>query len=172
MTKQRLTLISVVGLLVFSLLFGGQFFYKKNWVDKSIQEQSRQIPGVVSADVVQDNGQQVLNVVTDQITDLRQVGTDLVNLAAGRPIRLLDKRTPKLEQLLNQMQFALQEGIVRGNFTEMAQSVKDQAEKAGVKLDFTMDSDNVYLVLNDQDGQLVTVLERRGQGSFLPSAKN
>ena len=172
MTKQRLTLISVVGLLVFSLLFGGQFFYKKNWVDKSIQEQSRQIPGVVSADVVQDNGQQVLNVVTDQITDLRQVGTDLVNLAAGRPIRLLDKRTPKLEQLLNQMQFALQEGIVRGNFTEMAQSVKDQAEKAGVKLDVTMDSDNVYLVLNDQDGQLVTVLERRGQGSFLPSAKN
>ncbi|WP_206811839.1 hypothetical protein [Paradesulfitobacterium ferrireducens] len=172
MTKQRLTLISVVGLLVFSLLFGGQFLYKKNWVDKSIQEQSRQIPGVISATVVQENGQQVLNVATKQIPDLHQAARDLLNLAGGRPIRLLDTRTPKLEQLLNQMQFALQEGVVRGNFTEMAQSVKDQAEKAGVKFDLTMDSDYIYLELNDQDGQLVTVLERRGQGLFLPSAKN
>lgn len=172
MTKQRLTLISVVGLLVFSLLFGGQFLYKKNWVDKSIQEQSRQIPGVISATVVQENGQQVLNVATKQIPDLHQAAGDLLNLAGGRPVRLLDTRTPKLEQLLNQMQFALQEGVVRGNFTEMAQSVKEQAEAAGVKLELTMDSDYIYLELNDLDGQLVTVLERRGQGLFLPSAKN
>jgi len=172
MTKQRITLISLAGLLVFSLLFGGQMLYKRNWVNANILEQSRQIPGVVSAKVVEVNGQQELDVVIGRITDLRQASAALSQLAGARPIRFLDSRNAKLEQLFNQMQFALQEGISRGNFTEMADRVSEQAEKAGVKLHLAMDSEAIYLVLNEGDAQLVAVLERHGQSRFLPSEKN
>ena len=69
------------------------------------------------------------------------------------------------------MQFALQEGMARGNFTEMAQNVRTQAEKAGVQLELEMDNDAIYVVLNQGDAQLIEVIERHGQVKFLPSEK-
>ena len=51
----------------------------------------------------------------------------------------------------------------------MAQTVRKQAEQAGVKLELTMDSEAIYLTLNQNDAQLVAVLERHGQGRLLPS---
>ena len=52
MTKQRILLISLVGILIFGLLLGSKIVYQKKWLDVSILSQSQQIPGVVSAKTV------------------------------------------------------------------------------------------------------------------------
>lgn len=171
MTKQRITLISLVGVLFFGLLLGGQILYKKNWVDAGILNQSLQIPGVVSAKLVEVNGQPELDVVTSQIKDLHQAALKLEKVAGKHPIRFRDQRNEDLEKLLDQMQFALQEGITRGNFTEMAQTIKEQAMKNGAQLDLAMDNEAIYLTLNKGEAQLVEVLERHDQGRFLPGEK-
>jgi len=87
------------------------------------------------------------------------------------PIQYFDQSNDTLNQLFDQMQFALQEGIARGNFTEMAQNVRAQAEKAGVQLELEMDNDAIYVVINQGDAQLIQVIERHGQVKFLPSKK-
>ena len=171
MTKQRIIMISLIGILIFGLLLGSKVVYQKKWIDVTILSQSQQIPGVVSAKTVQKNGQNEMVVVTNHMTNLRQASLALEKLAGDLPIRYLDRNNDVLNKLFGQMQFALQEGIARGNFTEMAQNVRTQAEKAGVQLELEMDNDAIYVTLNQGDAQLIEVIERHGQVNFLASEK-
>lgn len=171
MTRKRILLISFIGILIFSLLLGGTFVYQKKWVDVSILRQSQQIPGVISAKTVESNGQKEMVVTTSHLTDLRKTSQALEKLAGDLPIRYLDRTNDSLDKLFGQMQFALQEGISRGNFTEMEQNVNKQAAAAGVQLELEMDSEAIYLVMNQGNAQLVEVIERHGQEKFLPSEK-
>lgn len=171
MTRQRILLISLIGILIFGLLLGGTFVYQKKWVDVSIMRQSQQIPGVISAKTVQNNGQKEMVVETNHLSNLRQTSQELEKLAGNLPIRYLDRTNDSLNKLFGQMQFALQEGISRGNFTEMEQNVKNQADKAGVQLELEMDNDAIYVVMTQGDAQLIEVIGRNGQGRFLPSEK-
>ncbi|MDP4158338.1 MAG: hypothetical protein Q8911_01055 [Bacillota bacterium] len=171
MTRQRILLISFVGILIFGLLLGGTFVYQKKWVDVSILRQSQQIPGVISAKTVENNGQKEMLVTTSHLSNLRTTSQALEKLAGNLPIRYLDRTNDGLDKLYGQMQFALQEGISRGNFTEMELTVKKQAAEAGVQLILEMDSDAIYVVMNQGDAQLIEVIERHGQEKFLPSEK-
>ncbi|MDA8221720.1 hypothetical protein [Desulfosporosinus sp.] len=171
MTNRRILIISLAGFLIFGLLLGGKVVYQKKWVDVSILSQSQQIPGVVSAKVEDNNSLKEMVVVTDQLTNLRQASKTLIKVANNVPIRFVDHRNDSLEKLFGQIQFALQEGIARGNFSEMAQNVRIQAEKEGVELELEMDSDAIYVILNQGQAQLIEVIERSGQGQFLSSEK-
>ena len=171
MGKQRLLLISLVGFLIFGLLLGGKIVYQKKWLDVSVLRQSQQISGVVSAKVVNRNELKELDVVTDKIENLRQTSLSLQKLADNHPIRFLDQNNDTLKKVFAQMQFALQEGIALGNFTEMEQRVRIQAETAGVQLELEIDNDAIYLILNQGDAQLLEVIERNGQVNYLPTEK-
>ena len=171
MVKQRILLISLVGFLIFGLLLGGKVIYQKNWQDVSILRQSQQISGVVSAKIVDNNGLNELDVVTNKVTNLHQASLALQKLANNLPIRFLDRDNDALKKLSEQMQFAVQEGIARGNFTVMAQNVRTQAEKAGVQLDLEIDNDAIYMSLNQGNAQLLEVIERHGQVKYLPTEK-
>lgn len=169
MTKQRILLISIVGFLIFGSLLGGKLIYEKKWVNVTILSQSQQIPGVISAKVVTNQGLKEMVVATEKLTNLRQASNTLVKLADGIPIRYVDRKNEALEKLFGQIQFALQEGIARGNYTEMAQNVKVLAENAGVTYELEMDNEAIYLLLNQGDAQLIEVIERNGLEKFLPT---
>ena len=169
MTNRRILLIGLVGFLIFGVLLGGKVIYQKKWVDVSILSQSKQIPGVVSAKVINKNNLKEMVVETDQLTNLRQACQTLKKIADNVPIRFIAQRNDSLEKLFGQIQFALQEGVARGNFTEMAQDVRTQAENEGVQLELEMDNDAIYVILNQEQAQLIEVIERNGQGKFLPT---
>ncbi|MGI6119328.1 MAG: hypothetical protein ACOYIB_01970 [Desulfosporosinus sp.] len=171
MEKQRILLISLVGILIFGLLLGGKVIYQKKYQYASLLHQSQQIPGVVSAKIVVNNGQKELVVVTNKITNLRQACLDLQKLSNNLPIRFLDQSNDALKKVFGQMQFTLHEGIARGNFTEMEQNIRAQAEKAGIQLELEIDNDAIYVILNQGDSQLVEVIERHGQVKYLPTEK-
>ena len=171
MGKQRILLISLVGFLIFGLLLGGKVVYQKKWQDVSVLRQSQQIPGVVSAKVVNNNGVKELDVVTNKLTNLRQASLALQKLADNLPIRFLDQNNDALKKVFAQMQFALQEGIAQGNFTEMEQKARVQAEEAGMQLELEIDNDAIYVIMNQGDAQLLEVIERHGQVKYLPTEK-
>jgi len=171
MGKQRILLISLVGFLIFGLLLGGKIVYQKRWIDVTILNQSQQIPGVVSAKTVKKNGHNEMDVLTNNMTNLRQSSLALKKLAGGLPIRYFDRNNNALKRLFDQMQFAFQEGIARGNYIEMAENVRTQAEKAGVQLELEIDNDAIYVILNQENAQLLEVIERHGQVNYLPTEK-
>lgn len=171
MMKQRIARVSLTGILIFGLLLGCQILYKNVWTNGQLDKDSRQISGVLSAQVVSENGQQVLEVKTDHLQNLDKVGQQLESIAGQRPIRFMDQRSPELEKVLAQMEFPLQESVARGNFTEMQQKLQDLADQAGIKMELSMDSEEIYLNLTKGDAQLVEVLERHAQGKFLESVK-
>jgi hypothetical protein len=171
MEKQRILLISLVGFLIFGLLLGGKVIYQKKWLDVSLMSQSQQIPGVVSAKVVNNNGLKEMDVVTNKITNFRQASLVLQKLSDNVPIRFLDRNNDALKNVFGQMQFALQEGLADGNFTGMQQKVKILADKAGIKLELEIDSDAIYVNLNQGNAQLLEVIERHGQVKYLPTQK-
>ena len=171
MVKQRILLISLVGFLIFGLLLGGKVIYQKKWQDVSVLQQSQQIPGVVSAKIVNNKGLKELDVVTNKLTNLHQASLALRKLSDNYPIRFLDRSNAALEKVFAQMQFALQEGITLGNFTEMEQKLRIQAEKAGIQLELEIDNDAIYVILNQGDAQLLEVLERHEQVHYLPTEK-
>ncbi|WP_434512685.1 hypothetical protein [Desulfitobacterium sp. AusDCA] len=169
MMKQRIARVSLIGMLIFGLLLGGQILYKNNWTNGQLVKDSRQISGVLSAQVVTENGQQILEVKVDHVQNLKKVGEQLENIAGQRPIRFNDQRTPELEKVLAQMEFPLQESVARGNFTEMQQKLQELADQAGVTLELSMDNEGIYLNLTKGQAQLVEVIERHAQGKFLES---
>jgi hypothetical protein len=169
MTKQRMALISLIGILVFGLLLGGQLVYKNKWVNGALAQESQEIQGIISAQVISYDGLSELQVKTTEIDNLQKVSTQLQKIAGKHPIRFVDQRTAELERLFQKMQFPLQEGIVRGNFTQMEQVIRELANQSGVELSLTMDSEAIYLTLNKEKSQLVSVIERHGQGKFLTS---
>lgn len=170
MGKQRILLISLVAFLIFGLLLGGKVVYQKVWHDVSILRQSQQIPGVVSAKIVNNDGLKELDVITDKMTNLRQASLALQKLT-DLPIRFFDQNNEVLNKVFSQMQFALQEGIATGDFTEMEQTVRIQAEKGGIQLELEIDNDAIYVILNHGDAQLIEVIERHGQVDYLPTEK-
>lgn len=172
MTKQEITRIALVALTVFCLLLAGNALYKKYWVEKNLTLQVGNIAGVVAAQIVESDGKNELDVQTRNVTDLPQICEKLDNISRGVPIRFIDSRSAELTDLYREMQFALQEGIATGNFTQMAGEIKDQAKKAGAEVQVDVDGKRIYLVLSKGGAQLVSVLERQDPGLYLSGAGN
>lgn len=171
MMKQRIARVSLIGILIFGLLLGGQILYRNNWTNGQLTKDSREISGVQSAQVLTENGRQILEVKVDHVQNLEKVGKQLESIAGQRPIRFNDQRTSELEKVLAQMEFPLQESVARGNFTEMQQKLQLLADQAGVTLELSMDDEGIYLNLTKGEAQLVEVIERHAQGKFLESER-
>lgn len=171
MMKQRIARVSVIGILIFGLLLSGNILYNNNWINGQLVKDTHEISGVLSAQVVSENGRQILEVKTDHLQNLDKVGQQLESIAGQRPIRFMDQRSPELEKVLAQMEFPLQESIARGNFTEMQQKLQGLADRAGVTMELSMDNEEIYLNLTKGEDQLVEVIERHAQGKFLESVK-
>ncbi len=171
MAKQRILLISLVSFLIFGLLLGGKVVYQKKWQDASIMSQSQQIQGIQSVKIVSNDGQKELDVVTNKITNLRAASLALRKLSGNLPIRFFDQNNEVLKKVFGQMQFSLQEGIATGDFTGMEQTLRVQAEKAGVQVEVEIDNDAIYMIINQGDAQLIEVIERNGQVKYLPTEK-
>jgi hypothetical protein len=169
MTKQRIALISLIAIIVFGSLLGGELVYKKVWINDALSQESMQVHGISSAKMKSIDGKTELMVQTNLIDDLQKVSLQLQQIAGVNPIRLVDHRTPELVDLFQSMQFPIQEGIANGNFSHMEASLKELAAKAGVDLKLNMDNSAIYLTLTKEEGQLVAVVERQDRGAFLPS---
>lgn len=169
MTKQRIALISLIAIIVFGSLLGGELVYKKLWINDALSQETMKVHGISSAKMKSIDGKAELLVQTNLIDDLQKVSQQLLQIAGVNPIRLVDHRTPELVNLFQSMQFPIQEGIVNGNFSDMEASLKELAANAGVDLKLTMDNTAIYLTLTREEGQLVAVVERHDQGAFLPS---
>lgn len=141
-------------------------------------ERLRQMPGVERAWVGPDGGARALWVKVAPGDDLPGLVAALQQLAAtgdmGRvdEVVLLDGRTPALAAAYRSLALVVQEGAASGAFTEMAARLEEAAARAGVReTRVWVDSRRVYVVLRDDSGYLVDLIDRpqpAGAGSSRP----
>ena len=167
MARQRLTRISIIGILVFALLIGARLLYEEQWIGNLITKETKSIPGINSVEILKEQGNQEMLVTTENVTDLQSLSHELLKISDTTPIRILDQRNETLEKVYQKMQFTIYEGIELGNFREMEEILNKQAEGAGVELNLSMDDKAVYLNLTQGENQLLSVIERQGQNLFL-----
>ncbi len=86
----------------------------------------------------------------------------MLEAAGSAKILLSDNRSPELQALLEKTRFSIEEGIAKGNFTEMEKAIDSAAKEA--KLDrygIFMDAEAVYLQFHKGDNYLYQVFPRQ-----------
>ncbi len=158
----------IVGLLVF---FGGQFIYNKyNYVNplKNVIE---------NKDYVQqyniEKEDQNLNITvqfkdTAENLDFIEMYQDLsLNIENVLPkkqfaIEIKDNPDQDLKQIWRKSQFAVEEAIMCGNFTEMAAQIEKLAAENKIQADVYVDHNSIYVQFKKNDGHnLFKVVNRQ-----------
>lgn len=168
----RVEVIGLAFLVTAALVFGGQWLVGRYQVEGPLLASARRVDGVQSARLEQAEGRMNLIVTLGRTADFRSTHQRLSELlgkayadGAGRVV-VRDSRTAKLAAALYDLNFALQEGLATGQFTQMRAEVEAQARAAGLPAPYLwVDADRVYLGLRDSNRVLYDVLERRSSGS-------
>ncbi|WP_406678483.1 hypothetical protein [Moorella sp. ACPs] len=172
----RLHFIFLAALLTFGLLTGGQWAYRHYSQEKPLADTLKANPAVQEAEVTRTAQGLEVRVILGPGADLpqvyRQVQEAVDKLYGREQVKLViqDRRSPALENLWRQSQFAVYEAAVRGSFTQMAATVERLARQAGVD-QYAVNVDDNYIYLQFSQGQayLYQVVPRpnyvtRGEG--------
>ena len=91
--------------------------------------------------------------------------TTTARLGAGaeKSIELLDTRTPLLEEVYEQLRFAIEEAVATGRFTRLTASVGEAAQAFGLdRHAIYIDAERIYLELETDRHRLLAVIRHRG----------
>lgn len=172
----RLHFVLLAALLTLSLLTGGQWAYRHYSQEKPLTDTLKSDPAVQEATVNRTPDGLEVKVLLGRGADLpqayRHVQETVYKLYGRQHVRLVvqDRRSPALESLWRESQFAVYEAAVQGNFTRMAATVEQLAHRAGIE-NYAVNVDDNYIYLQFSQGQayLYQVVPRqnpitRGEG--------
>lgn len=154
----RLHFVLLAALITLLLLTGSQWAYRHYSQEKPLAGALLSDPAVVDVAVTRTNTALQVKVTLGPAADLPQIYRRLqerVNQVYGRQavkIVIQDHRSPALETLWRESQFAVYEAAVRGNFTQMAATVEQLARRAGIT-GYSIDVDDNYIYVQFSQGE-------------------
>ena len=168
MNQIRFTTVAIALIITLVILLSGYKLYDKYYVDNSLQETINQIVETEDVKIAKQETHPTVYIRSSEIKNLQTVyqkTAEVVHQKLGPEFRIvfMDERTEKLSSLYEKSSFVIQEGIVTGKFQEMHKRVQELADAEDVKCHLTMDSFNIYLELNDNQGYLYEVIPCQSQ---------
>lgn len=170
MPLHQLKISTVVISLVIclGLLLAGQLLYEKYYLRENIYEELWKVVKFDEIRIEKQEKPPTVYLRTSQAGNLQVVYQDVeqvVKQQLGPQYRIVfqDERTPELQTLYENCQFAIQEAMVTGGFRQMQQTVRQLAGDEGVDCRLFIDSSNVYLALSDRKGYLYEIIPRASQ---------
>jgi len=155
---KSLGLTLVTAGIFFGLLVGGQFFFKNYYVADHFQEKLTKIDGVKKVEVKE----QIITLTMSNVSNIKQSYQEISNVIQNKNYEIIikDKPSKKLEEIAAESEIALQEGVFRGNFTEMLHYIKNLSGKQGVAAKIFVDNERVYLQLEEGNKYIFRIIER------------
>lgn len=153
------------------LLFGGGYAWGARTVDEPLKALYQSSGAVASFTMVSGRTGRVIDVKLHKVPDLAAVYKELDNktskLLGDTPytIRIEDNRTEAEEAVWRRLNLYVQEALMTGNFAEMADRVEAEAANHQMVARVSVDSEHVYIQLEQGDAVLYEVLGR-------PTARN
>jgi hypothetical protein len=149
-----------------SVMFGGSMLMKSRTVDEPLRTFYAADPSVASYVWEHTATGYAITVRLKETTDLQTVylqldsGTKKIMKGSPYTITIEDQRSAPLVQVAQQMNLYVQESLATGQFTTMADRVALEASKVGATGKMSVDSERVYLTVQDSSGYLYSVVER------------
>ena len=169
MSRIRLVPTLISFLVAFAVLFGGWNVYRNYGLEHPAEQKLQQIPYVTEAHVnMKGQKRNVTITLSNHIPDLQTTYHALQQnveqtLGNDTTITVVDHRSNELIQLYQTFQPILFEGIHKGNYTEMIQSIQTTAQHSGVSAKVTMDMNHVYLQMTKGNNQLDEIIPYTNQ---------
>ncbi|UOF89681.1 hypothetical protein LSG31_17615 [Fodinisporobacter ferrooxydans] len=168
MSRIRIIPTLVVIVITLSILFGGWAVYKNFGLEHPAEQALKQVPSVQSVKVMISNQNRTVKVTVWNVQDLQSTyhkikQVVLQSLGSDTQIQVVDTRSEALAHLYQTLQPVLYEGIHKGNYTEMIQTIESRAKQANVVANVSMDSANVYIQLTQDSHQLDDIIPYNNQ---------
>ncbi len=164
--------------LTLAVLSLGQFLWHNYAVAQPLDKVLQDVDGVEKItwqDSRRQNEPVNIFVTLDHPANLQKTYMEISERAArvlGRqPFRVVirDHRTPELEQLFYDVHYYFQEAITNGNFSLMADKVREKARSQGAEANIYVDGQYIYVQLTRQNDSFYTLIPRmpeRGEGKY------
>ncbi len=165
----RIQVALLVFLVIVGLGLGIRYLHQQTRVIDPLTVQLQQIPGISSTNIQQHMIGGARTLVALQLEADASLGTvfprvyqTLASGGGAYAIQVQDSPTAAILALFQQMQIAVEEAIVTGEFTALSDRVETLARAADVEWDLGLDREFIYLSLTAEDGNLRRVI-RRGE---------
>jgi len=154
--------------LFLSLLIGTQLLVKNYYMADRLEDKLINVNGVKK--VLINNGK--IELTLGRVDNIKTVYEDAEKQLDSKDfqIMLLDHPSKQLVEIADESEVALQEAMIRGNFTEMVEFINKLAAKSGVNARVFVDSKRIYLQLKSGDNSLYRVLDRPNYDGDVVSA--
>lgn len=165
MRQLNIPAVIITFFVTLALMMGGKYLYEGYYLKKSLENKISKIIEVKEIRVDKTEQPPSVYLRTAPIGDLQSVYKKIdkvvrQELGPEYHIVFIDRRTPKLTEVYEKSQFAIQEAIATGCFRQMYSSVQSIAQANDVACRLSIDSSNIYLQIYDENGYLYEVIQR------------
>lgn len=163
----RLSVVGLVALITLALLLGGWHLYIRQTVDRPLAQLFSGKPEILEYKLNRETVPPRLTMKLGPVDNLQESYLSLYEKARtylGEDLEMvvLDERNQRLEEAYRQVSFSIEEAIARGNFTEMAEAIRQKGRELQLdKTEVAIDKQFLYLHLRDGDNYLYAVAPRK-----------
>ncbi|MBO8128205.1 MAG: hypothetical protein H0Z39_03270 [Peptococcaceae bacterium] len=172
----RIKTVILVFVVSLAVLLGCHWVYANYGYNQPLKQVLNDNP-VVKSFTINDEGQTVyvtvrLNRVDNLMVTYRDLNQKVSESLGDRPYQLVieDDRDGSLEQVYYRSHYAIHEAIMKGNFSEMVSVIERQASAVDADADVYVDSDNVYVQMDNGKHFLYAVVPRTAKALEGPQA--
>ncbi|MCR6545918.1 hypothetical protein [Dehalobacterium formicoaceticum] len=155
---KSLGLTFVIASLFFALLMGGRFLYQNQYMADRFQAKLGDIPGVTEVRI--EDRKIILTM--NKVSNIKASFQEAANIVGKRDYEIIIKDRPskELESLVLECEIPLQEGLMRGNFTEMTRVIQEICRNRGIDARIFLDQERIYLSISSENHYLYRIIER------------
>jgi len=167
----KVELVVIVLIISLGLFFGTQYYLNNYRLENSLTEKLTVINGVEKVKIEDANKGKEINLTLVAVDDLQktyqQINEVLINSIGKNnySVKLNNSNNEKLNSLYRRMHLSIYESMMTGEFTKMASRLDTISNKLRVKkAEVSVDQNNIYLQLSDNQDYFYKVIEREYPG--------
>ncbi|MGB9679734.1 MAG: hypothetical protein ACPL3A_07000 [Thermoanaerobacteraceae bacterium] len=160
--KWQIVLLTLA--LALGMLFAGFQFYQEKYLPDKITKEIYGIKSVKSVKIETKSKEYIIDVKLDKVNNLMETYKNIQAKVLKYPVKIeiniIDNSDNKLNNIYYKSQFAVYEGIQKGDYLNMFNFIKDLSKTENVEFNINMDSKNIYLDFRDGSNYFYKIVPR------------
>lgn len=164
----KINIVIFIIILVIITYFGAKYFYKEYNVNEPLIEELENRKNIEKVQLVNNDNSFLVKIKLSSGVDLKNEFTAIEDISVKHlnevpKIKIEYKSNSYLDEVYDQIHFALYEGILSGRYTEMQKLVEKELSYYDIKYDLSVDSKRLYIKLEDNKRNLYKVIDFKNE---------